>query len=59
MKGILFPHAYLQGANMSNVLMQIDRNFSKPLQFALIFSAANFSKRICRNVSLQKFLESL
>ena len=43
MKGILFPRAYffLQGANMSNVLMQICKNFSRPLQFVLIFSAAN------------------
>ena len=58
MKGILFPRAYffLQGANISNALMQICRNLSKPLQFALIFSATNFSKRICQNASLQKFL---
>ena len=35
---------------------QICRNFSKPLQFALIFSAANLSKRIFWNMSLQKFL---
>ena len=58
MKGILFPREYffLQGANMFNESIEICRFFSKPLQFVSIFSVDNFSKRICQNVSLQKFL---
>ena len=54
----IFPLEYffLQGANMFNVLMQIFRKFSSSIQFGLMFSVYNFSKRICRNLSLQKFL---